>query len=95
MLPLFQDSKKDLNTLLAKTKQIELVGQILHNKLADIIPHGSESVSIKILLEWDTWPLFISIHSKFICNCSFLKTFFPFQYLWLQCTTITVRLEFI
>ncbi len=42
----------------------ELVGQILDSKLENIFPKDAKIDSFISLVEWDMWPLLISIHRK-------------------------------
>ncbi len=62
---LLQDSKAITvlyNKLEHKSELKRLVGKVLDKKLAKAV----HEITIKNLLEWDMWPLLLSIHSEFI-----------------------------
>ena len=46
------------------------VGRILDKMLVKIYPPKTECVSMKNILDWDLWPLLITIHSMFIYICT-------------------------
>ena len=61
-----QDSFK-VESLYSKLKKHRTtVGRILDKMLGKIYPPKTEYVSMKTILDWDLWPLLITIHSMFI-----------------------------
>ena len=86
---LLQDSKAITvlyNKLEHKSELKRLVGKVLDKKLAKAVPENVE-ITIKNLLEWDMWPLLLSIHSEFIrklnimffCVCLILIYLFKYN----------------
>ena len=49
-------------------KYRKIVGSVLSKMFAKQFPHGLISVSMVDLLNWESWPVCISIYSKF-CKC--------------------------
>jgi hypothetical protein len=66
---LFQESGDQLQRLYEKSQKN--VGSILSNKFAKKFPQGLFVVTIDDLLNWDSWPVCISIRSKSIGIYSF------------------------
>ena len=58
-----QDSLKIEEWYFKLVTHRHVVGRILDNMLVKKHPKNSESLSMEDLLDWDPWPMFITIYS--------------------------------
>ena len=62
-----QQGSDELRQLYDSTdKYRKIVGSLLSKMFAEQFPHGLMSVSMADLLNWESWPVCISIYSKFV-----------------------------
>jgi hypothetical protein len=82
-----QQSSEQLRKLYDSTdKYKKIVGSVLSKMFSRQFPHGLTAVSTSELLNWESWPVCLSIHSKYKHVCMH-----AFQSLVLSHWTVSVK----